>query len=107
MRPMGTNVDKEHARQLLNHLAPDQMAAVVHLMEVMIDPSSRNMAVVPIEDEEISEEESLAVAESLEWLKHNEPIRHEEVLADFGLTLADFERMAETTFPPDPNGLNA
>jgi hypothetical protein len=29
------NVEKEHAQELLNRLAPDQIAAVVHIMEVM------------------------------------------------------------------------
>ena len=36
-----------------------------------------------------------AVAEADEWLKHNQPIPHEEVLADFGLTMADWESMGQ------------
>jgi hypothetical protein len=52
--------DKQHAQQLLNHLAPDQIAAVIHLMEVMLDPVSRKLANAPIEDEEISEDEEQA-----------------------------------------------
>jgi hypothetical protein len=31
-----------------------------------------------------------AVEGSREWLKNHEPISHEEVLAEFGLTLEDF-----------------
>jgi hypothetical protein len=73
------NTDLQHAHKLLSHLAPDQVAA--------------------IEDEEISAEEEQAVAEGREWLKHNKPIPHEEVLADFGLTMADFERMGQTPLP--------
>jgi hypothetical protein len=68
------NADREHAQQLLNYLAPDQVAAVVHVMEVMLDPLSRKLANAPLEDEEISEEEECAVAEAREWLKHNKPI---------------------------------
>ena len=45
------------------------------------------------EDEEISEEEELAVARSIEWFKHNKGIPMEEVLAEFGLTAEDFEEM--------------
>ena len=97
------NADREHAQQLLNHLAPDQVAAVVHVMEVMLDPLSRKLANAPIEDEEISEEEERAVAEAREWLKHNKPIPHEEVLADLGLSPADFDRMGRTPLPPEPN----
>jgi hypothetical protein len=95
------SADKLHAQQLLNHLAPDQIAAVVHLMEVMLDPLSRKLANAPVEDEEISEEEERAAAESREWLKHHKPIPHEEVLAEFGLTMADFERMGQTPLPPE------
>jgi hypothetical protein len=98
------NTDREHAQQLLNQLAPDQVAAVVHIMEVMLDPHSRRLANAPLEDEEISQEEEQAVAEAHEWLKHNQPITHEEVLAEFGLTMADFERMGQTPLPADPKG---
>jgi hypothetical protein len=100
------NADREHAQQLLNHLAPDQVAAVVHLMEVMLDPVSRALANAPLEDEEISEEEERAVAEAREWRKHNKPIPHEEVLAELGLTTADFERMGQTPPPAEPNASN-
>ncbi len=93
------NTDLQHAHKLLSHLAPDQVAAIVHLMEVMLDPVSRALANAPLEDEEISAEEEQAVAEGREWLKHNKPIPHEEVLADFGLTMADFERMGQTPLP--------
>jgi hypothetical protein len=47
---------KEHARQLLSHLAPDQVA-VVHLTEVMLGSLSRKLANAPVEDEEIGEDE--------------------------------------------------
>jgi hypothetical protein len=87
------NADREHAQHLLDRLAPDQIAAVVHVMEVMLDPLSRKLANAPLEDEEIDAEEERAAAEAREWLKHNEPIPHEKVLADLGLTMADWERM--------------
>jgi hypothetical protein len=93
------NADREHAQQLLNHLAPDQVAAVVHVMEVMLDPLSRKLANAPLEDEEISEEEERAVAEALEWRKHNEPIPLENVLSEFGLTMADWDMMGKTPLP--------
>jgi hypothetical protein len=102
MRP-DLNDDLQHARQLLDHLAPDQVAAVVHLMEVMLDPVSRALASAQPEDEEIGEAEERAVAEAREWLKHNKPIPHEEVLAELGLSPADFDRMGRTPLPPEPN----
>ena len=97
------NVDRQHARQLLDHLAPDQIAAVVHLMEVMLDPLSRKLANAPAEDEKIGDDEERTVAESREWLKHNKAIPHEEVLAEFGLSLEDFEQMGRDPLPPELN----
>jgi hypothetical protein len=93
--------DLEHAKQLLSHLAPAQVAAVVHLMELMLDPVSRTLANAPLEDEETSDDEESAVAEAREWLKHNKPIPHEEVLAELGLSVADFERMGQTPLPSE------
>jgi len=101
MRP-AMDSDIQHARQLLTYLAPDQIAAVVHVMEAMLGPASRALANAEPEDELISEEEEQAAARSREWLRHNEPIPHEEVLADLGLTLADFERMSRTPLPEQP-----
>jgi hypothetical protein len=58
-------------------------------MEVMLDPVSRKLAAAPIEDEEVGEVEEQAVAEAREWRQHNKPIVHEDVLGEFGLTMAD------------------
>ena len=70
----------------------------------MLDPVSRALANTPAEDEEISDEEELAAAKSREWLKHNNPIPHDAVLAEFGLTVEDFGRLGRTPLPPEPNG---
>jgi hypothetical protein len=93
---------KEHAHELIDRMAPGQIAAFVGLMEIMLDPVSRSLASAPFEDEPISEEETLAVAASKTWLKNHKPIPHEDVLAEFGLTSEDFERMGRT--PLDPHG---
>ena len=95
------NADREHAQHLLDQLAPDQVAAVVHVMEVMLDPLARKLAAAPLEDEEIDAEEERTAAQAREWLKHNPPVPHEDVLADLGLTMADWERMGRT---PRPGG---
>jgi len=76
--------DRQHAHHLLDQLGPGQLAAVVHLLETMVSPEERDT---------LSDVERKAVAEADEWLKHNQPIPHEEVLAEFGLTMADWERM--------------
>jgi len=93
------DADRERAQQLLNHLAPDQVAAVVHVMEVTLDPLSLKLANAPIDDEPLTEEDRQAVAEADEWLKHNKPIPLENVLSEFGLTMADWETMGKTPLP--------
>jgi hypothetical protein len=78
---------KEHARDLLDQLGPDQLAAVVHLLETMVSPEE--------DGDTLSNAERQAVAEADEWLKHNQPIPHEEVLAEYGLTTADWDEMGQ------------
>jgi hypothetical protein len=51
-----------------------------------------------------SAKEERAAAESREWLTHNQPIPNGEVLAEFGLTVDDFERTGRTPLPPEPHG---
>lgn len=101
------NADTQRSRQqahaLLDFLPPDKLSAVRELLATMVDPVQRALAMAPLEDEEITEEEERAVAEAREWLKHNKPIPMEEILADFGLTAADFEKMAGEPTPAGPS----
>jgi hypothetical protein len=57
------------------------------------------LANAPPEDEEISTDEEEGVTQAREWLKYNNPIPHERVLAELGLSAADFERMGQTALP--------
>jgi len=92
--------EKQQAHRLLDQLDAGQLAAVIHLLQVMTDPVARAIANAPLEDEPISEEETRAVEAAKAWLKDHEPIPHEEVLAEFGLTSEDFERMGRTPLEP-------
>lgn len=96
--------ERQQAHAYLDQLPTEQLSAVRGLLETMLDPVSRAIANAPVEDEEISEEERRAVAEAHEWLKHNTPIPHEEVLAELGLSMDEFERMGRTPVPSEPNG---
>jgi hypothetical protein len=76
------------AHELLGQLKPDKLAAVVHLLEVMVHDED-------LEDgDALSPAEAKAIAEADEWSKHNNPIPHEQVLAEFGLSMADWEKMS-------------
>jgi hypothetical protein len=49
-----------------------------------------------LDDEPFTEEDRQAVAEADEWSKQSQAIPIEVVLADFGLTMTDWEAMART-----------
>lgn len=57
----------------------------------MLDPVSRAVASAPMDDEPLTAEETQALMEAREWLKHNEPIPHEQVLAELGITQEEIE----------------
>jgi len=90
---MATNTTetKQYAHSLLDRLAPVQLVAVVHLLETIVPPEE--------DRDTLSDAERSAIHEADEWLKHNQPIPHEQVLAEFGLTMADWEKMAQEPEP--------
>lgn len=83
--------EKQQAHQLLDQLDAGQLAAVVHLLQVMTDPVARAIAHAPVEDEPLTAEEIKALDESREWLEHNEGIAHEQVLAELGITQEEID----------------
>ena len=42
----------------------------------------------------LSASEARAIAEAEEWSKHNEAIPHEQILAEFGLSVTDWETLS-------------
>jgi hypothetical protein len=87
--------EKQQAHDLIERLAPGQISAVVHLLEVMADPVARAIAKAPFDDEPVTAEEEKSLAEAREWLKHNKPIPHEQVLAELGITQEDINKFQE------------
>lgn len=87
---------RQHAHELIDRMAPGQVAAVVGLLEIMLDPFSRALAGAPFDDEPVSEGEASEVAASKAALARGETVPHDEVLAAFGLAQEDFDRMGDT-----------
>ncbi|MFN0106241.1 MAG: hypothetical protein ACKV2U_29640 [Bryobacteraceae bacterium] len=87
---------RNHLHALVDQLHPVQLAALETILQSMLDPLSRKLALAPIDDEPFTEEDRLAVAEADEWRKDNPPVPLENVLADFGLTMTDWETMSKT-----------
>jgi hypothetical protein len=92
---------RHHVHALVDQLPPGQLAALEGLLQSIVDPLSRKLALAPLDDEPFTEEDRLAVAEADEWSKHHDPIPLEAVLADFGLNMADWEKMGETPAPDE------
>ena len=61
----------------------------------MLDPVSRAIANAPVDDEPLTKDDAHALDEAREWLKRNEPIPHEQVLAELGITLEEIENYRE------------
>ena len=97
------NNSKQQAHELIDRMAPGQVSAVVGLLEAMLDPVSTALANAPIDDEPVSEEEARDIAEARAAYARGEFVSNEEVLAEFGLTAADFERMGRTPLEPEPH----
>ena len=83
------NQERRQAHALLDMLPAAKLGAVRSLLEVMIED----------DDEEVSEEDRAAIQAGLDSLDRNGGVPMEDVLADFGLTMAEFEKLAAA---PDP-----
>ena len=72
----------------VDRVPADLVTVAVRFLEfLLLDSVGRALAIAPVEDEEISQEEEQAVARSKEWFKHNEGIPFEQVATDLGLTM--------------------
>ena len=94
---------KQEAHELIDSMAPGQVAAVVGLLKIMLDPVSVALANAPIDDEPVSEEEARDIAEARAACARGEVVSNDEVLGEFGLTAEDFERMGRTPLEPEPH----
>ena len=94
---------KQEAHELIERLSTGQVFAAVGLFKAMLDPVSIALANAPIDDEPVSEEEARDIAEARAAFARGEVVSNEEVLAEFGLTAEDFERMGQTPLEPEPH----
>jgi hypothetical protein len=91
---------KQQAHELIDSMAPGQVSAVVGLLKIMLDPLACTLANAPFDDEPVSEEEAREIAAARASLARGEGVPHEQVLAEFGLTSEDFDRMGRPPLEP-------
>jgi hypothetical protein len=95
--PLDPTDEKRQAHQLIDRLEPGQLRALISLVQFMLlDPASRALAASTVDDEDATEDERRAVAESKAWFEkqNGQGIPHKEVLAEFGLAPDDFKDRA-------------
>jgi hypothetical protein len=78
--------ERQQAHALLDMLSAEKLNAVRGLLEVMVEPLSRSLALAPVEDEEIAPETAAALDRARASLAQGEGIPHEDILCEFGLS---------------------
>jgi hypothetical protein len=88
--------ERQRAHAFLDRLPDEQLSAVSGLLESMLSPLDRKLALAPLDDEPLTAEESAAMQAGVDSLDRNGGVPMEAVLADLGLTMDDFHKMAES-----------
>jgi hypothetical protein len=77
------NQERQWAHALLDLLPPEKLNAVRSLLEVMVEPLARSLAVAPVEEEKITPETAAGLDRARASLARGEGIPHQEVLREF------------------------
>jgi hypothetical protein len=79
------NQERQKAHALLDMLPAEKLIAVRSLLEVMMEPLARSLALTAVEDEEITPETAAGIDRARASLARGEGIPHDEILREFGL----------------------
>ncbi len=79
------NRERQQAHALLDMLPAEKLNAVRSLLEVMVEPLARSLALALVEEDEITAETAAALERARASLARGEGVPHEEVLREFGL----------------------
>jgi hypothetical protein len=66
-------------------LPAEKLNAVRSLLEVMVEPLARSLALAKVEEEEITPETAAGIDRARASLSRGEGIPHDEILREFGL----------------------
>lgn len=90
---METSPEKQHAHELIERLDARQILTAVRFLKfISMGPVAQSLAVAPVDDEPLSEEEMQAIRRSEAWFEKNDGkgASMEDVLVEFGLAMSDF-----------------
>jgi hypothetical protein len=77
--------DRRQAHALLDALTAEKLNAVRSLLEVMVEPLARSLALAEVEEEDLTSDAGAALNHARASLARGEGIPHEEILREFGL----------------------
>jgi hypothetical protein len=80
------NQERQEAHALLDMLPVAKLNAVRSLLEVMVEPLTRSLALAPVEEEQVTPGTVAALDRARASLARGEGIPHEEILREFGLS---------------------
>ena len=79
------NQERQRAHALLDMLPAEKLNAVRSLLEVMVEPLARSLALAAVEEEEVTPETAAGIDRARASLARGEGIPHDEILREFGL----------------------
>ena len=79
------NQQRRQAHALLDALPAEKLIAVRNLLEVMVEPLARSLALAEVEEEDVTPETAAALDRARASLARGERMPHDEVLREFGL----------------------
>lgn len=84
---MEPNLEQERrqAHALLDILSAERLNAVRSLLEVMVEPLARSLALASVEEEGLTPDTAAALDRARASLARGEGIPHDEILREFGL----------------------
>jgi hypothetical protein len=79
------NQERQQAHALLDMLPAEKLNAVRSLLEVLVEPLVRSLALAPVEEEDITPETAEALERARASLARGEGIPHDEIRREFDL----------------------
>jgi len=76
---------RRQAHALLDALPAEKLNAVRSLLEVMVEPLQRSLALAQVEEEGLTTDTAAALDRARASLARGEGIPHDEILREFGL----------------------
>ena len=77
--------ERQEAHALLDMLPVEKLNAFRSLLQVMVEPLERSLALAPVEEDEITSEAAAALDDARASLARGEGVPHDEILREFGL----------------------